>query len=131
MYSLLIIDDEPPIADGLAEMLIAYDLPLKEIKVSYSSIEAMRLFEKKQFDIVLTDIRMPEIDGLEMFGLMRNISSDTKVIFLTGYADFEFAQKAIKLVAADFLVKPVEDDTVVDSINKAITQLDREFDRID
>lgn len=130
MFRLLIVDDEPAIAEGLAEMLLTYDLPLKEIKFTYSAKDALDLFGESPFDMVLADIRMPEMSGLEFFEKVIEQWKTCKVVFLTGFSDFEYARKAIKLGAVDYLLKPADDDDVVASLNKAISILEGEYERM-
>jgi len=128
MYRLLIVDDEPVIVEGLAAMLGASDLPFKEIKLAYSATEALAYFEESVFDIVLADIRMPKINGLQMVDIIKQKSSTCKIIFLSGYSDFEYARQAIKFGASDYLLKPIEDEGVVSSIKKVIYELEKEYD---
>lgn len=127
MYRLLIMDDEPIIVEGLAEVLHPCDLPLKEIRIAYSAPEALRLFQDSAFDIVLADIRMPEMDGLAFFERIKKMHANCKVVYLTGYSDFEYAQRAMKLGASDYLLKPADDDELVASLRTVIGQLDLEL----
>ncbi|MFD2612490.1 response regulator transcription factor [Paenibacillus gansuensis] len=130
MYSLLIVDDEPVIAEGLAEMVTGSGLPLREIKFSYYAPEALAMFTETPFDIVLADIRMPEMSGLEFFERIRHRSSTTKVIFLTGFSEFEYARKALQLDATDYLLKPADDEDVIASLMKAIAELEQQYERM-
>lgn len=128
MYRLLIVDDEPVIVEGLATMLGASDLPFKEIKMAYSATEALAYFDEAPFDIVLADIRMPKINGLQMVDRIKHKSPASKIIFLSGYSDFEYARQAIQCGASDYLLKPIEDEGVVSSIEKVIGVLEKEYD---
>ncbi len=130
MYRLLIVDDEQIIVDGLAEILEAAELPLKEIKRAYTAKEAIEAFEKSPFDIVLADIKMPRTDGLTMAGILREISSSVKIVFLSGYSDFDYARQAVKIGAYDYLLKPVDDDIVIETIKKVTDVLEEEYNRL-
>jgi len=130
MYRLLIVDDEPVIVEGLATMLGGSDLPLKEIKLAYSAKEALAYFEDSPFDIILADIRMPQLDGLQMVERIKSKTTECKIIFLTGYSDFEFARQAVKFGASDYLLKPIDDEAVISSIRKVIGVLDKEYENM-
>ncbi|MBP3961858.1 response regulator transcription factor [Paenibacillus lignilyticus] len=127
MYRLLIVDDEPAIAEGLAEMITELGLPLREISYSFSANEALRKFDQEPFDIVLADIRMPEMDGLQLVQRLRERWRHTAVIFLTGFSDFDYARRALQLGALNYLLKPAEDEEVVVSLKEAISQLDQAY----
>ncbi|MFD0670942.1 response regulator [Cohnella sp. GCM10027633] len=127
MYRLLIVDDEPAIAEGLAEMLTDSLLQFSEICYSFSAREALRKFEQEPFDIVLADIRMPEMDGLELVHRVKERWQHTAVIFLSGYSDFDYARKALQLGAFNYLLKPAEDEEVVESLQSAMGQLDQVY----
>ncbi|WP_391570700.1 response regulator [Cohnella sp.] len=130
MYKILIVDDERIIADGLADMLAESGLPLAAIRTAGSAAEALERHGEEKFDIVLTDIRMPRMDGLELFDRIRAVSEECRVIFLSGYSEFEYARTALKLGASDYLLKPVEDEEVVACLSKTIGAMERERSRL-
>ena len=112
MYSLMIVDDEEIIRDAVS----ASPLPLKSIRIAPSAWEALEMLERSPCDIILSDIRMPDMDGLEMVERAKKIWPETRVIFLTGYQDFEYARKALRLNSDDFLLKPVPDEKLIEVI---------------
>jgi len=128
MYRLLIVDDEPAIAEGLAEMLSTSELPLSEIRFFFSARHAMQVFEEAPFDLVLADIRMPEMDGLALTRQLKERAPHTGIVFLTGFSDFEYARQAIQLGASNYLLKPAEDEEVIDALRNAIGELERRYD---
>ncbi|WP_330999640.1 response regulator [Cohnella fermenti] len=130
MYRLLIVDDEPSIVEGLAQMISSHELPLKEIRFAYSAGEAQEYMERALFDIVLADIRMPRISGLEWIESVRKAGWKCKVIFLTGHSDFEYTKKAIQLGVNDYLLKPVDDEEIIGSLQRAIHELDQSLDEM-
>ncbi|MDI4647024.1 response regulator [Cohnella hashimotonis] len=130
MYKLLIVDDEPSIVEGLAQMIASRDLPLKEIRFAYSAVEAQQLMIRSSYDIVLADIRMPRISGLDWIESVKKAGWLCKVIFLTGYSDFEYTKRALQLGVSDYLLKPADDDEVIASLRKAIGELDRRLDEM-
>ncbi|WNR46258.1 response regulator transcription factor [Paenibacillus roseipurpureus] len=130
MYRLLIVDDEPPIVEGLAEMVELQQLPLKSIRLAYSAKEALELFEEEPFHIVIADIRMPHMSGLEMMDNIRAYNKDTQFIFLTGYMDFDYARQALQLGASDYLLKPAEDEEVLRSLDKVIRTIEHSMEQM-
>lgn len=124
MYSILIVDDETVILEGLREAVEESALPLKEIRTASSADEALRLYEQTPFDILLTDISMPQMDGLEMVGRMKKIWPHTAVIFLTGFQDFEYAREALRLHSFDYLLKPMPDEELTERLKAVIEALD-------
>lgn len=90
---------------------------------------AIELIEKEQPQVVISDITMPFMNGLEMAKLIRETSPHTKVIFLTGYEDFKYAQEAVKLKAFDYLLKPVKMAELIEKVKKAGAESNREVDK--
>ena len=124
MYSLLLVDDESIILEGIYEVIKEAGMPLKEIQTASSALEALELYRKSPFDIVLTDISMPEINGLEMVAKMQKIWPKTEVLFLTGFQDFEYAREAMRLHGFDYLLKPMPDEELLSKISDVIDVLD-------
>ena len=124
MYSLLLVDDESIILEGIYEVIKEAGMPLKEIQTASSALEALELYRKSPFDIVLTDISMPEINGLEMVAKMQKIWPKTEVLFLTGFQDFEYAREAMRLHGFDYLLKPMPDEELLSKISDVIGVLD-------
>lgn len=119
IFHLLIVDDEAPIRKGISRFINwdAIDCTIED--TACDGLEAMEKLKNLPIDIVITDIRMPEADGLE---LARHISEhypDIKVIILTGYADFTYAQTAIQYNVSDFLLKPISKEQVVTAVQNA------------
>lgn len=127
MYSLLIVDDEEIILNGIGDVVRASDLPLRTVQTARSAGEALSLLAANPCNILLTDIRMPDMDGLEMAGRAKELLPDIRVIFLTGYQDFEYARAALRLGSDDFLVKPAPDGKLLEAIENVIVALDKEW----
>lgn len=127
MYSLMIIDDEEIILNGISDAIKVSGLPFKEIRTAQSAAEALKGLSRRPCDILLSDISMPEENGLEMVRRAKRIWPDIRVIFLTGYQDFEFVREALRLGSDDFLLKPVSDEKLLDAVTRVIAQLDREW----
>ena len=102
---ILIIDDEKNIREGLAESLNEKDYKVYQAK---SSREALSYLNKNSFDIALTDLKMPETDGIEFLEIVKEKQPDIDVIIMTAYGTVETAVEALKKGAYDYLTKPID-----------------------
>ena len=128
----MIVEDEKFIRDGIWYLLS--EVPgITEIDTACDGEEAWSVItDSRRFpDIVLTDIRMPGMDGLELSGKIREHSAASKIIFISGYEDFAYAKKAISLGASGYVTKPVAQDELLELINRVMIQIRKEeqFDR--
>jgi two-component system, NtrC family, response regulator AtoC len=112
---ILVVDDEPAVCRGIAEVLSRQGLA---VKTAGNGAQAMELLARHPFAIILLDIRMPDLDGMELLKLLRQDHPDTAVIMITGYPDVEDAVRAIKMGAVDYLVKPFRIDELEVLIQK-------------
>lgn len=110
MFSILIVDDEWTIREGLKRTVPWKEWGIKVIGTATNGNEALEMLTQFQVDILLTDIRMPGISGLELIERCRSQFPDLILVLLTGHDEFEYAQKAVKLGADDFLLKPTNMD---------------------
>ena len=120
MYSLLIVDDEEIILNGIKDAVSSSALPLKSVRTASSAKDALKMLMKDPCDIIVSDIRMPDMDGLEMAEQAKRIWPETRIIFLTGYQDFEYVRKALRLNSDDYLLKPVSDEKLTEVIGNVI-----------
>jgi PAS domain S-box-containing protein len=121
MDKLLLIDDEPDILRVLSMSLKAdgYDV------VSASNgTEGVAAFEKERPEIVITDIKMPGMDGIEVLKKIKELNADTEVIIITGHGDIENAIEALKHGASDFINKPVRDEALSIALQRAREKFD-------
>ena len=106
MYAIMIVEDEELIRQGLTSLVDYEQFGMTVINQAENGREAWEKFQEQPADILLTDINMPQMNGLDLAHLVKEQSPSCHIIFLTGYDDFEFARKAIKLGADDYLPKP-------------------------
>ncbi len=123
MYNVLIVDDEPIVVHGM-RMFVEASIPQVHVSEAYDGIEAMEVIRKKAPDIVLTDILMPEMDGLAFTRAVHEIAPGTLIVMCTGYSDFSYAQQALRLGVFDFLVKPVSFQKLHSVIQKALGHIE-------
>jgi two-component system response regulator YesN len=123
---LLIVDDGHYIVEYLKHLLDWNNMGVKNIRTTTNPIEAKQLLDQAYIDILITDIRMPEVSGVDLLEHVNKNKLRTKVVFLTGYSDFEYTQKAIRLGAVDYLLKPVDKDDMEKSMKKVLKQIEEE-----
>ena len=123
MMSLLIVDDEVIIADSLAEMLQEAFSDRLVVYCCYSAADAKVLLKTERVDIMLTDINMPETSGLDLHSWAAQRWPFIKVIYLTGYSDFQYARQALHQQAFDFILKSDGDERITDTIQHAMDSL--------
>lgn len=116
---LLIVDDEPLIRQGLR--IIEWEkIGIKLCGVVENGIEALHLAEKESPDIVLTDIRMPGMDGITLSKKLCERNPRCCIIFLSGYSDFEYARQAIQLNVYDYILKPTNPEEILECVKRAM-----------
>jgi two-component system response regulator YesN len=127
MYKIIVVDDEALIREGIEELIKWKDHGFDFIGGYDNGQDAMEAFEQQVPDVVLTDIYMPFLDGLELTRQIVSKYPYTKVIMLTGYDDFEYAQQAIKLRVYDYLLKPFSANQLRSVLDKVKLEMDEEF----
>lgn len=106
VYKLLVVDDEPRQVKALANIISRFR-PCYDVFYAEDGQEALELITQKRIDILITDIKMPNMDGLALIEKLTGMDLKIKTIILSGYGEFEYAQKAIHFGVNDYLVKPV------------------------
>jgi len=123
MLKILIADDERIIREGLSEAIDWKSIGLELVGTASDGEEALLLAQKTKPDICLVDIMMPVVNGLDFIERMRKIQKDVLFIIITGYDEFEYAQKAIKLKIFDYLLKPIDEDELENVLKNAIEKI--------
>jgi DNA-binding NtrC family response regulator len=117
---VLVVDDEEGMREFLTYMLEGESY---QVSTAASGLEALEKLRQEEFALVLADIKMPGIDGLEMLRRIKEIDEQTVVVVMTAYASLDTAIKAIKFDAYDYLVKPFPDtDKVLNVIEKGLAR---------
>ena len=113
---VLVIDDEESIRTLLRISLIhkGYDVTTAE-----DGEKGLRAFERQRHPIVITDIKMPGMDGLQVLSKIRRIDPDTRVIVITGHGDMQSAIESLKLEASDFINKPIKEEALTVALKRA------------
>lgn len=123
MYKVVIIDDEPIIVEGISRMISWEKYQCRIVATANDGMEGTEIIQKYAPHIVITDIAMPDQDGLVMIAGVKSEFPDLQVSILTGYRKFEYAQKAINLGVTRFLLKPSSLDEIEEAIQTMIHNL--------
>jgi len=125
MYKVLISDDEIRICKLIRNLIDWESLGAEVIGIANDGLSAYDMIFEKKPDIVITDIRMPGCDGLEMIRRVREKEINTDFIIISGYQQFDYAQKAIRYGVEDYILKPINERELTDMLRKVISQNDR------
>jgi Response regulator containing CheY-like receiver domain and AraC-type DNA-binding domain len=122
----MVVDDEVYVVESLYNFLVNVKHLELDVYKAYSAVEALDWINKANFDIVVTDIRMPEMDGLTMVNKIKSSWPQCRIIFLTGYNEFDYIYNAIKFEGVSYLLKSESYDKILEAIEKAVKVLDVE-----
>lgn len=128
MISIVIADDEPNIVHGLVKLIEGQNLGVTIVGLAYDGLEALSIVRKEQPDILISDISMPKLNGIKLIKEMKKEKIKTKVIFLSGYQEFEYARSALQYGAVDYLLKPINQKQLKQNILNIIA--DKRFKNI-
>ncbi len=126
MYRVLLVDDEPWVLRGLRGFFASMGDRYKIIGEAENGKDALALAQEKNPDIVITDIRMPDMDGLAFVTALREHNIRARVIMLSGYAEFEYARKALQLNVDNYLLKPLDRRELGEALTKIEEKLAKE-----
>lgn len=116
---VVVVDDELIIREGIRNYIQWEELGMKVVKCAKNGEEALETLLNDDIDIVISDIRMPKMDGLSLVRKLVEHNKRTSIIFISGYSDFSYAQQAIQLdIVEDYIVKPVDPEQLMESLKK-------------
>lgn len=125
MYRVLVIDDEEIIRNGICKKINRFFPELEVAPAQENAIEALHFIQNNQVDIVLVDIKMPMMDGLEFIAKAKEYNQFLKFIVISGFKNFEYARTAITLGVNDYLLKPIDNEEFKKQIQELLDDLDR------
>lgn len=108
MFRIVIADDEEIIRNGLKNLIESYDLNLSVVGTASDGEEALQLIQEYQPEIILMDINMPFMNGLQVIEKTKELDPNSKIVIISGYDQFEYAQKALELGVFSYLLKPIQ-----------------------
>lgn len=123
MHRLLIVDDEKLIREGLVTYIDWASLGIEVAGVCATAAEALRRVRETNIDVVLTDIRMPGMDGIELLKKLKELTPGCEVVFISAYRNFEYARNALRYGAFDYVPKPIEEAALYDTMRRCIAHM--------
>ena len=126
MIKIIIVDDNPPVLRSLKRKLEKYSSAINVVGVALNGREAQILAEKHLPDIIITDIKMPVMDGLELISCLNKTKIETHFIIISGFGEFEYARQALKLGAIDYLLKPFNDNQLYNTLDTIIPKIEKQ-----
>lgn len=127
-YSVLLVDDEEEVFQVIMKKLDWEKMGFRIAGYARNGVEALEMAEELQVDVVMTDIKMPYMDGLTLCRKLKEQYQKIKVIIFSGFDDFEFAREAIKLEAEEYILKPIDSNELRDVFARIKSNLDKEMD---
>ena len=129
MYKVLIVDDSPIIREGICRMLNWENLGFRIAGTAESGSAALKFLETQPCDLILTDIRMPDMDGIELIRRVRERGLDAETIIISAYREFEYAKEAMQLGVNHYLIKPISIEILTETVLILRTELQEEEKR--
>lgn len=127
MYTLLLVDDEEEVIEVIARKVKWEELGFEVIGHANNGYKAMEMLEESQPDVVMTDIRMPYMDGLELCAHIKERYPATKILIFTGFDDFEYAKEAVHLEIEEYILKPLNAVEITEVFGRLKKKLDQEL----
>ncbi|MFC5407657.1 response regulator [Cohnella soli] len=125
MYNILIVDDEPLICKGLAKLLDSSGLNIHQVYTANNGYEALDYLKMETIDLLITDIQMGAMSGIELMQQAKIIKPWVQVIVISAHETFQYAQLAIRLGARDYIVKPINSEQLLNSVRHVLLHMDR------
>lgn len=128
MKKVMLVEDEELILQGIRCIIDWEEISMSVVSMAHNGAEALELFQKEPVDILVTDVEMPKMNGLELIKEIRKQNPKTRCIILSGYDEFEYARSALKLDVEEYILKPVNEELLKQALIHAAERLD-ELDR--
>ncbi|GAA0382156.1 response regulator [Paenibacillus motobuensis] len=126
MYKVLLADDEILDLEGMKQFIPWSDLGLEVVAAVSNGFSACEVLEQQEIDILVTDVNMPNMSGLELARIAIQKSANIRIIFVSGYQDFHYVKQALSLKACSYVLKPMDDNELVASLKSIIEELREE-----
>ena len=118
LYTVVVADDEDELREAVCTMIPWQELGMVLVGSVRNGVEALDIVSDDPPDIVITDIRMPMMDGLELIGRIKVLSPDTEIIILSGFGEFSYAQKAMSYGVKHYLLKPTRKEDLIELLRR-------------
>lgn len=125
--NILLVDDEAVELEWLRRRVVGNeDLPLHSVRTATSGFAALNMMEQYPIDIILSDIRMPIMSGVEFVRKAKEINPEVHILFISGHQDFNYAKEAIQLNASGYLLKPIDDDELKKALKELCAKIEKQ-----
>lgn len=126
-YTVLLVDDEEEVIQAIMKKINWEGLGFSVIGYANNGLKALEMMEEFQPDVVMTDIKMPYMDGMELAGRIKAEYPATKILIFTGFDDFEYAKEAVHLEVEEYILKPVNSVEMINVFTQMKIKLDQEI----
>ena len=123
MYTVLLVDDEEDILNSLMNIIDWPVYGIENILTAHNGSDALKKLEQQPVNLLITDISMPDMDGITLLKEVRGKYPHIRCIILSSYSDFSYAKEAISLGVENYLLKPIQKDELDNSIRKSLDNL--------
>lgn len=130
MYTILVVDDEAIVCQGIKEFLEISDLSITQVLIASNGYEALDYLRMESIDLVLTDIQMDGMNGIELMESILSEKPDIPVVVISAHDEFEYAQQCIRLGARDYLIKPVQLSQLTKVVGAELSNRDKKYKRL-
>ncbi len=120
---LLLVDDEIFVRERIIRQIDWKNLGIQEVKTAENGVDALRMMAECKPDILISDVRMPQMDGIKLVEEVKRLSSDCKIIFISGFSDVPYLRSAIRLKAINYVEKPIDMEELAQSIRNAVKDI--------
>ncbi|WP_339282071.1 response regulator [Paenibacillus sp. FSL H8-0282] len=131
MYNVLLVDDEMLDLEGMRQFIPWNELGMQVVEAANNAFTACDILEQHVIDIIVSDVNMPNMSGLELARIAIEKKNDIRVIFVSGYQDFSYVKQALSLKAYSYVLKPMDDKELIAALQKVKQDLDDESKRRD
>ena len=125
MKKVMLVEDEEFILQGIRYIIDWEEIAMEVTSMAHNGKEALEMFRQEPADIVVTDVEMPLMNGLDLLEEIRKISPRTRFLILSGYDEFEYARKALKLDVEEYILKPINEEQLRQALISAGEHLDK------
>ena len=125
-YKVLLVDDEEEVRNAIEQRINWEELGFEVIGKAQNGVKAMEIAEKLQPDVVITDIKMPYMNGLELARNLKEENPGVRILILTGFDEFEYAKEAVHLEIEEYILKPINANELSECLKRLKNVLDKE-----